>query len=76
MTIHFQDARQAINAAAGFAPCCVGYRKGEGWFIYSPLDGCATDAEPEFFIARPGTHPIPLTETASEVWVSCLSSLR
>ena len=70
MTAYYSDARHAVNFAALTAPQCVGYRQGKGWFVYSPLDGCPADCEPELFIAAQGTLPLPLTEVAMEVWLS------
>lgn len=70
----YQDAREAINYASFTAPACVGYAPGKGWFTYDPKNGCP-GGEPEFFIAKLGTRPIPLSEQAAEVWMSCLKSL-
>lgn len=74
MSHHFPDLRDAIMCACGFAPACIGYRKSMGWFVYDPVDGCPSDAEPEFFIARRGTHPFPLTRIAAEAWLSAITA--
>ena len=68
------NATTAINEASAQAPCGIGYRKGSGWFTYNVTAGCPIDCEPEFFVAKQGTLPLPLTETAIEVWLSVLRS--
>ncbi len=64
----------AIRHAVTLAPCGVGYLKGEGWFPYDLIQGCPAGSEPEFLILTQGKPPIPLTETATEVWCSLLRS--
>ncbi len=69
----YQDATDAIRAAVTQAPCGVAYRLGHGWFTYDACAGLESTAdEPEFFMAKQGTIPIPLTDRAVEVWISIL----
>jgi hypothetical protein len=73
--IYYQNAADAIQYASIIAPRCVGYRQGKGWFVYDAQDGCPADSQPEFFIAKRGTLPLPMTETAVDVWLSVLRAL-
>ena len=72
--MYFEEVDKAINFAAATAPACVGYRCGNGWFTYKPTEGCPRDSVPEFFVAKQGTHPLPLSETAQKVWMSLLEA--
>jgi hypothetical protein len=71
--IHYLDATDAINAASGAAPCCIGYKRGKGWFIYNATEACPVDARPEFFMPKQGIIPIPLSEIAAQTWLSVVN---
>lgn len=66
------NLKNAMHEAYGRAPCAIGYRKGHGWHVYNPTNGCPTGSEPEFMVLALGVNPIPLNETALEAWVSLL----
>lgn len=71
----YTDATDAVSYAVAIAPCCIGYKRGSGWFTYDPKEGCPTGCEPEFFVAAAGRIPVPLTENAVGVWTSILGKV-
>lgn len=68
------DLKNAFPQAYAAAPCGIAYYQGKGWRHYNLKTGPG-DGVPEFFIAKQGVKPIPLTNEAAQAWGSLVRSL-
>jgi hypothetical protein len=73
--IHFENLQHALTYGYSETPSCIAYRKGKGWLVYSPFDGCPKDAVPELFLHSRGHLPTPLSVEGGEALLSLLFSL-
>lgn len=74
------DARDAIREANILAsqtgiPQAVGYVKGFGWTCYDPRNDVAPNVEPEFLCFALGKVPLPLSDTAFDVFLSAVAAV-
>jgi len=71
----YRNLKDAIRSGNEQAPCGIGYKKDDGWFVYELADGMMIkDAVPEFVCVKQGTMPIALTDIAAEAWSSLVRS--
>lgn len=64
----FNRAEEALRQAYIVGDHCVGWT-GEGWNVYDPKKGAEEGVQPEFLCLN-GAHPVPLNDSAINVWVS------
>jgi hypothetical protein len=76
--IFHSDLGHALRDAYQRTPSCVCYTPGHGWAAYDPTKPILpAGSEIEFFIARRGRLPLPLTNDAVAAWTSlCVSRAR
>lgn len=71
----YRNFKDALRDGNSQAPCGIGYKKDDGWFVYDLADGMIVkDAVPEFVCVRIGQPPIPLSDDATLVWTSLVKS--
>jgi len=72
----YRNAAQAIRDGNAQAPCGIGYKQDEGWFLYNLKDGMQEDnSVPEFLCLKQGQPPIALSDDATQVWFSLIKSV-
>lgn len=71
----YRNLKDAIRSGNAQAPCGIGYKKDDGWFVYELADGMLIkDAVPEFVCVKHGTPPIPLNDMALDAWTSLVKA--
>ncbi len=53
--VYYQDAKEAKVDAMARAPMCIGWRTGQGFFLYKAQDGCPLGSVPAYFIPTHGS---------------------
>ncbi len=59
----YKNCFDAMSEATARGKTCVGYDKPNGWILYSPIQGCSKNIEPEFLCLGTGILPIPLSDS-------------
>lgn len=70
----FHNCHDAIRFANAFGRRVVGYKMSLGWTVYDPTEAAPADVEPEFFCTRNGVLPVPLNDTALEIFLQMMET--